>query len=244
MLGLGFPEIVFIVVVAAIVLGPEHMPRAANMLGKWSAKLRSAATTFGEAIAKDEDLREIQTTVHEVKSEIETVKSELTVAKREVLGVSGDAQSAFEAARRELKSLGRVSEVESEQGSDDIEAMRQTSVDGEDKSSSSADILSQATVSVHASEHVPPGLYPILLARPILLPGEISRQVSRFRIPLAAVSTGADVTAPRILVLSKPCGHAPFLRIRKLERVGSCSGTLHCVKLSAVTKLGAGGGNV
>lgn len=233
MFGLGFPEIVFIFVVAAIVLGPEHMPRAANLLGKWSAKLRSAATSFGEAIANDEDLREIKTTVDEVKTEIDSVKSEFVNAKREVLEISGTAQSAFEEARRELRSLGRMDETgekpESFSSDEDL------SVSSDVHADVSVTCSLQRAVQTEASSDLSePVLCRIHLARPILLPGEISRKVSRFRIPVSAVSSEAKPESQHSIVLAQvnPC--TPFLRIRRLDKAAvGCTEALRIVRLTA-----------
>ena len=233
MFGLGFPEIVFIFVVAAIVLGPEHMPRAANLLGKWSAKLRSAATTFGEAIANDEDLREIKTTVDEVKTEIDSVKSEFVNAKREVLEISGTAQSAFEEARRELRSLGRMDETG--ENLESLSSDEDLSVSSDVHADVSVTCSLQRAVQTEASSDLSePVLCRIHLARPILLPGEISRKVSRFRIPVSAVSSEAKPESQHSIVLAQvnPC--TPFLRIRRLDKADiECTEALRIVRLTA-----------
>lgn len=240
MFGLGFPEIIFIIVVAAVILGPEHMPRAANLLGKWSAKLRSAATTFGEAIANDEDLREIKTTVDEVKTEIDTVKNELTGAKRELLEISGSAESAFEEARRELKNLGQLPE-ESEITPENVLAEGGRTTEDKVKPSS----LAMDSAVSEAAEQSEPRIQQIALARPVLLPGKISRQVSRFRIPLSAVSVSACATAQRHVVLEQVRAETPFLRIRKLNQaVKSDTGALKCIWIEPAEKRQTGGDDV
>ena len=53
MLGVGFPELVMILVVALIVLGPQRLPEVARMLGRAYAQLRRASEEFQNTIRQD-----------------------------------------------------------------------------------------------------------------------------------------------------------------------------------------------
>jgi sec-independent protein translocase protein TatA len=53
MLGVGFPELVLILVVALIVLGPQRLPEVARMLGRAYAQLRRASEEFQNTIRQD-----------------------------------------------------------------------------------------------------------------------------------------------------------------------------------------------
>ena len=53
MLGVGFEEIVLILVVALIVLGPQRLPEVARMLGRAYAQLRRASEEFQNTIRQD-----------------------------------------------------------------------------------------------------------------------------------------------------------------------------------------------
>ncbi len=55
MLDLGFLEVLLIIVVALVVLGPKELSRAAFMLGNF---VRMARSTFGDARAAFEDMAE------------------------------------------------------------------------------------------------------------------------------------------------------------------------------------------
>ena len=103
MFGIGFPELLFILLLAVLVLGPEHTPRAARMIGRWSAKMRSAATSLSQAVAEDENLREISQSMTIVKNEISQTTSEIT-------GAIGASHQTLQEARAELKSIGREPE--------------------------------------------------------------------------------------------------------------------------------------
>jgi Tat protein translocase TatB subunit len=53
MFGIGFSELVVILAVALIVLGPERLPEVARMLGRAYAQLRRASEEFQNTIHQD-----------------------------------------------------------------------------------------------------------------------------------------------------------------------------------------------
>ena len=53
MFGVGFPELVVILGVALIVLGPQRLPEVARMLGRAYGQLRRASEEFQNTIRQD-----------------------------------------------------------------------------------------------------------------------------------------------------------------------------------------------
>ena len=53
MFGIGFPELVLIMVVALLVLGPQRLPEVARMLGRAYGQLRRASEEFQQTIRQD-----------------------------------------------------------------------------------------------------------------------------------------------------------------------------------------------
>lgn len=53
MFGIGLPELVVILAVALIVLGPQRLPEVARMLGRAYAQLRRASEEFQQTIRQD-----------------------------------------------------------------------------------------------------------------------------------------------------------------------------------------------
>lgn len=53
MLGIGLPELVMIMVLALLVLGPERLPEVARLVGRAYAQLRRASEEFQHTIRQD-----------------------------------------------------------------------------------------------------------------------------------------------------------------------------------------------
>ena len=246
MFGLGAPEIFLIIVIATIILGPEHMPKAARMIGRWSAKLRSAATSFNEAITNDKDLNALRNDLGEVKSELVSAKRELSLAGKEVEDASAGAHAAFREAQAELKNFqattGRDVKAETNDREADAQVSREDGVseetDGQPKREekpSITDYMSRpmgrlGSGDAEKVQSAAPVAGAVVLAKPVLLPGPVSRLVSRKRVMLDMPCAGEAHCAPVLL-------EAPDMRracpiVRRLEMPKSCA--IHGVKLTRV----------
>ena len=73
MFGIGLPELILIMVVALVVIGPKKLPDVAKALGRAMGEFRRATSDFKEAIDLDEDLRDLKN----VKDSITDIKDEV-----------------------------------------------------------------------------------------------------------------------------------------------------------------------
>lgn len=70
MFGIGFPELIIIMVLALIVLGPNKLPDLARALGKGIAEFRKATQEMKENLALDEGIQEVQKATQEIKENL------------------------------------------------------------------------------------------------------------------------------------------------------------------------------
>lgn len=103
-------EILIILVLALIVLGPRRLPDLARKLGQWTSELRSAA-------------REISKGLEAEVSDLKTVKDELDELRREV--------RASDPRRFEWKGPKPVSGPTPEEAMADLEEIERSAADDE-----------------------------------------------------------------------------------------------------------------
>jgi len=94
MFGIGLPELLLIMVLALLVLGPERLPEMARLLGRAYAQLRRASEEFQNTIRQDiaaierqEDVNRNKAVAQELRerfAELEGVQT--TIKERDVHG--------------------------------------------------------------------------------------------------------------------------------------------------------------
>lgn len=60
MFGIGLPELIIIMVIALIVIGPSKLPDLAKALGKGMAEFRKATQEIKNSLDMDEDIQEVK----------------------------------------------------------------------------------------------------------------------------------------------------------------------------------------
>ncbi len=70
MFGIGGSELLVILVVALVVLGPKSLPKVARTLGKAMGEFRRVSTDFQRTLNAEVDLEEHETRKREAKKEL------------------------------------------------------------------------------------------------------------------------------------------------------------------------------
>lgn len=83
MFGIGFPELLVIIFIALIVVGPEKLPDLARALGRGYAEFRKATQELKDTFEKDETVKGFKEEFHAAQREVYLNKDYLLTAQRE-----------------------------------------------------------------------------------------------------------------------------------------------------------------
>ncbi len=111
MFDIGWPEILIILGIAVIVVGPKDLPKIVRTIGKWRGKASAYARDFQRSIEDAADVNELDA----VKKEIAEANRELNEAKRDLSEHAAQVKSGMNQATKDttlvkVNSAGSVSE--------------------------------------------------------------------------------------------------------------------------------------
>lgn len=121
MFDIGFSEIIFIMVIALLVVGPERLPRLARTAGLWVGKMRGLISSVKADIEQElatEELRkqmEIRASVPELEELIDEVTGEpLSAVERTVskpaAAIEAEAEAEADSAQESVETNSAASE--------------------------------------------------------------------------------------------------------------------------------------
>ena len=95
MFGIGMPELLLLLAIALIVIGPKKLPDLAKSLGRAMREFRKATNEFKETIQIDEDLSDVKKAFDDLGEDIKdsvSLKKETAEFKRPDESKSGEDQ--------------------------------------------------------------------------------------------------------------------------------------------------------
>ena len=70
MFGIGMPEMILILVIALIIIGPKKLPDLAKALGRAIGEFKKATSDFTESLEIDDELKDVQKTFGAINKDI------------------------------------------------------------------------------------------------------------------------------------------------------------------------------
>lgn len=70
MFGIGMPEMILILVIGLIVIGPKKLPDLAKALGRAIGEFKKATSDFKDSIEMDYELKDVKKTFNDINSDI------------------------------------------------------------------------------------------------------------------------------------------------------------------------------
>lgn len=102
MFGVGMFEIVLVLAIALIVLGPDRLPQAMGTVGRWVRELRRLTGEFRKEF--DDEIQMLQGEVEMLRQEAELTRQELLEIQSELVETVGGVQADLEEAGDDIKS--------------------------------------------------------------------------------------------------------------------------------------------
>jgi len=90
MFGIGMPEMILILAIALIVIGPKKLPDLAKSLGRAFAEFKRATSELKETLEIDNELKEVKSTFDDMSKEIKDTVNVKVNAKPENQNLSSD----------------------------------------------------------------------------------------------------------------------------------------------------------
>lgn len=103
--GIGLPELVTILIIAGLVMGPARIAKVARQLGQWTAQLQNISRGFMQQLsseldaAETADLKEAMQELRDLREELTSLRSEMSnTAKdttKQLQEVAGDMERSI-----------------------------------------------------------------------------------------------------------------------------------------------------
>ena len=83
MFGIGLPELLIILVIALVVLGPDKLPHLARAIGRGLGEFRKATEELKSTLDMDDNLKELKDSLSQAKMEMTQAKMDVSQVMRE-----------------------------------------------------------------------------------------------------------------------------------------------------------------
>ncbi|MGM3159550.1 Sec-independent protein translocase protein TatB [Dickeya undicola] len=153
MFDIGFSELLLVMVIGLVVLGPERLPIAVRTVAGWIRALRSLASTVQNELAQELKLQELQDSLKKVEqaSQLQNLSPELKASMDEL-------KEAAEAMKRPVSIKPDAGELPEHVPLADPEAAHDGVLETERKAAVSASVAPVTLVADSADQAMPADL--------------------------------------------------------------------------------------
>jgi sec-independent protein translocase protein TatB len=102
MFGIGMPEMIMILVVALIVIGPKKLPDIAKGLGRAFNEFKKATTDFKESMGIDNELNDVKQAFDEMNKDIKETIDIKPSLQNDVLSTSDNSNIIKEPEQKDI----------------------------------------------------------------------------------------------------------------------------------------------
>ena len=99
--GIGFPELVTILIIAGLVMGPQRIAKFARQLGKWTAQLQNISRGFMNQLTSELDAEEMAD-LKDAMSEIQDLRQQLTDLRGEMTAAASQTSKEMEDVAKDM----------------------------------------------------------------------------------------------------------------------------------------------
>lgn len=127
--GIGLPELVLILILAGLVMGPHRVRQVARTIGYWTAQLQAISRQFARQLNAEldsldsGDVKGALQDVRELQREVKALRSELGRTSRSIIQEGEEtireADEAFRGATSPNKNGSPEADADAENGSDE-----------------------------------------------------------------------------------------------------------------------------
>jgi len=101
MFGIGMPELILILAIALIVIGPKKLPDLAKSLGRAMREFKRATSEFKESIEIDDEVKELKNVKKSFDDLSDEIREDMDVSKG--LGYLNDKQKETNSIQTEIE---------------------------------------------------------------------------------------------------------------------------------------------
>ncbi|OTA15031.1 sec-independent translocase [Xenorhabdus vietnamensis] len=107
MFDIGFSELLLVMIIGLVVLGPERLPIAVKTVAGWIRVLRSLAANVQNELAQELKLQELKDTLKKVeeKADLQSLSPELKASMEELKEAAESLKNTYQLKPDEMKEL-------------------------------------------------------------------------------------------------------------------------------------------